>query len=54
MSLTATGRGLKHKQKRKPKRREDDNKQILKMSAIISTNGLEGREINALAVNTIE
>lgn len=32
----------------------EDHQQILKMSAIISTNGLEGREINALPVKAME
>lgn len=59
MSLTATSRGLRHKQERRPNRREEvvvveNYQQILKMSAVISTNSLEGREINALAVKAME
>lgn len=32
----------------------ENYQQILKMSAVISTNGPEGREINALAVKAVE
>lgn len=51
--------GLRHKQERRPNRREEvivaeDYQRILKVSAIITISGSEGREINVLAIKVIK
>lgn len=51
--------GLRHQQDRRPNRREEevvveDHQQFFKMSVVISTNGLGGREINVKSVKVKE